>query len=104
MPVEADSVWGPVTAANFNIARTCLVPSRWAWFIINWSERNPPELRKALESFQQAADEQPDFAPAFSGLADTYSLLGAAGFDVLPRAEAMESARAAASKALGQAT
>jgi len=65
-----------------------------------WSKRNPPELRKALERFQQAADKQPDFAPAFSGLADTYSLLGAAGFDVLPRAEAMERARAAASRAL----
>ena len=65
-----------------------------------WSKRNPPELRKALESFQQAADKQPDFAPAFSGLADTYSLLGAAGFDVLPRAEAMARARAAASRAL----
>jgi len=65
-----------------------------------WSKRNPPELRKALERFQQAADKQPDFAPAFSGLADTYSLLGAAGFDALPRAEAMERARAAASKAL----
>lgn len=65
-----------------------------------WSRRNPADLKKALACFQLASSVQPDFAPAFAGLADTYSLLGSAGFDVLPRAEAAQKARAAAKRAL----
>jgi TolB-like protein/Tfp pilus assembly protein PilF len=65
-----------------------------------WNKRNPEDLKKALGYFQQATDAQPDFAPAFAGMADTYSLLGAAGFDVLPRLEAAQKARAAAKKAI----
>lgn len=61
---------------------------------------NKDELTKALNYFQQATEKEPGYAPALAGLADTYSLLGAAGYDVLPRAEAMEKARAAVTKAL----
>jgi len=61
---------------------------------------NKDELTKALNYFQQAAEKEPGYAPAQAGLADTYSLLGVSGYDVLPRAEAMEKARAAATKAL----
>jgi len=65
-----------------------------------WNKRNPEGLKRALAYFQQSTEAQPDFAPAFAGLADTYSLLGAAGFDVLPRPEAAEKARVAAKRAL----
>ena len=65
-----------------------------------WNRRNVEALRKALDYFQRAAEKDPGYAPAQAGLADTYSLLGGAGYDVLPTAEAMEKARAAAQKAL----
>jgi TolB-like protein/DNA-binding winged helix-turn-helix (wHTH) protein/Tfp pilus assembly protein PilF len=65
-----------------------------------WSRRDPDGLTRALHYFQQAVEKDPNYAPALTGLADTYSLLGAAGFDILPASEAMEKARAAAKKAL----
>jgi TolB-like protein/DNA-binding winged helix-turn-helix (wHTH) protein len=65
-----------------------------------WNKRDPSDLNKALEYFQDAAKKEPSYAPAQAGIADTYCLLGAAGYDALPRAEAMDKARAAATKAL----
>jgi TolB-like protein/Flp pilus assembly protein TadD len=65
-----------------------------------WSKRDPDGLKKALDYFQRAAEREPEYAPAQAGIADAYSLLAAAGYDVLPRAEAMEKARDAANKAL----
>ena len=65
-----------------------------------WNRRNAEGLMKALDYFQRAAEKDPGYAPAQAGLADTYSLLGAAGYDVLPTAEAKERAREAAQKAL----
>lgn len=66
-----------------------------------WNKRNPSDLKKAVEYFQEAAEKEPSYAAAQTGLADAYALLGAAGFDVMPAAEAMEKSRAAATKALG---
>lgn len=65
-----------------------------------WNRRNTEGLNKALYYFQQAAEKDPGYAPAQAGLADTYSLLGSAGYDVLPAAEAKQRAREAAQKAL----
>lgn len=65
-----------------------------------WNRRNTEGLIKALYYFQQAAEKDPGYAPAQAGLADTYSLLGSAGYDVLPAAEAKQRAREAAQKAL----
>jgi len=65
-----------------------------------WNKRDADGLKKALDYFQLAAAKDSGNAPVQAGLADTYSLLGVAGYDVLPTAEAMEKARAAATKAL----
>jgi TolB-like protein/DNA-binding winged helix-turn-helix (wHTH) protein/Tfp pilus assembly protein PilF len=65
-----------------------------------WNKRDPTSLGRALGFFQQSIAEDPAYAPAYAGLADTYALLGAAGYDVLPITEAMEKARAASMKAL----
>lgn len=65
-----------------------------------WNKRDAEGLKKALDYFQGAAEKDPSYAPAQAGLADTYSLLGAAGYDVLRTVEAMEKARAAANRAL----
>src|SRR5262249_32715455 len=49
------------------------------------SQRTDAGLRKALEFFEKAISEDPQYAPAYSGLADAYSLLSHYG--VLPPAE-----------------
>jgi TolB-like protein/DNA-binding winged helix-turn-helix (wHTH) protein/Tfp pilus assembly protein PilF len=65
-----------------------------------WNKRDAEGFKRALDYFQRAAEKDPGYAPVQAGLADTYSLQGAAGYDLLPRAEAMEKARAAAQKAI----
>jgi len=66
-----------------------------------WNKRTVEGLQKALEYFQQAIDRDPNFALAYSGLADTYALLGGpeAGGDFPPN-EMLPKAQAAALKAL----
>jgi serine/threonine-protein kinase len=66
-----------------------------------WNKRSPEGLHKAVEYFQQAIERDPNFALAYSGLADTYALLGApeAGGDMPPN-EVLPKAKAAALKAL----
>jgi serine/threonine-protein kinase len=66
-----------------------------------WNKRTEEGMQKGLENFQQAIDKDPTFALAYSGLADTYALLGAADASGgLPPDEAMPKAKAAALKAL----
>jgi len=58
-------------------------------------------MQKALENFQQAIEKDPNFALAYSGLADTYDLLGApdAGGTLRPN-DVLPKAKAAALKAI----
>jgi TolB-like protein/DNA-binding winged helix-turn-helix (wHTH) protein/Flp pilus assembly protein TadD len=55
-------------------------------------------IKKGLPAFQQAIALDPTYAPAYAGLADTYSLL--ANYFVLPPREAFPIAEVAARKAL----
>src|SRR5436853_3081681 len=66
-----------------------------------YNKRTEEGLQKSLEYFQQAIEKDPTFALAYSGLADTYDLLGAAdaGGTVSPN-EALPKAKAAALKAI----
>jgi hypothetical protein len=41
-----------------------------------WARRTEPELKKAREYFEKAIAKDPSYAPAYSGLADTYIYLG----------------------------
>jgi serine/threonine protein kinase/Tfp pilus assembly protein PilF len=63
-----------------------------------WNKRTGKDLNRAIELFSQAIDKDPDYAMAYVGLADSYSLLtvyaDARPQDVYPRA------KAAATKAL----
>ena len=56
-----------------------------------WNKRTGKDLNKAIELFNQAIEEDPNYALAFVGLADSYSLLGtyadARPKDVFPRAK-----------------
>jgi TolB-like protein/DNA-binding winged helix-turn-helix (wHTH) protein/Flp pilus assembly protein TadD len=65
-----------------------------------WNKRTADGLKVALAYFSQAIDEDPKFARAYSGLADTYALLGDWEYAVMPPAEALPKAKAAAIKAL----
>jgi TolB-like protein len=64
-----------------------------------WTRRNEADLFKAKTYFQQVIDKEPSYAPAYSGLADTYFYLGYAWGHMAPR-EAMPLAKAAALKAV----
>jgi serine/threonine protein kinase/Tfp pilus assembly protein PilF len=57
-----------------------------------------PGVRKGLESFEQALRLDPEFALAYAGVAEAWSLMGFYGF--LPEATVMPRAREAAERAL----
>jgi TolB-like protein/DNA-binding winged helix-turn-helix (wHTH) protein/Flp pilus assembly protein TadD len=65
-----------------------------------WNKRTADGLKVALAYFKQATDEDPKYAQAYSGLADTYSLLGDWQYAVMTPKEALPKAKAAAIKAL----
>src|ERR1700735_95777 len=63
-----------------------------------WNKRNAQSFRQAAEYFQLAIDKDPEYAPAYAGLADTFALMSSYGY--APPAELIPKARAAALKAL----
>jgi TolB-like protein/DNA-binding winged helix-turn-helix (wHTH) protein/Flp pilus assembly protein TadD len=65
-----------------------------------WNKRTADGLKVALAYFNQAIEEDPKYAQAYSGLADTYALLGDWQYAVIPPKEAFPRAKAAAIKAL----
>ena len=65
-----------------------------------WNKRSAESLKVALAYFNQAIDEDPAYAQAYSGLADTYALLGDWQYAVMTPKEALPKAKAAAIKAL----
>src|ERR1700745_351860 len=65
-----------------------------------WNKRTADGLKVALAYFNQATGEDPKYARAYSGLADTYVLLGDWEYGVLTPNEAFPKAKAAAIKAL----
>ena len=65
-----------------------------------WNKRTANGLKAALAYFNQAIDEDSKYAQAYSGLADTYALLGDWQYAVMTPKEALPKAKAAAIKAL----
>ena len=65
-----------------------------------WNKRTADSLTKARQYFDEAVAKAPDYAPAYSGLADTYALLGDWQYGVMTPKEALPAAKAAAIKAL----
>jgi TolB-like protein len=63
-----------------------------------WDKRNKETLKKGIEYFEQAIEKDPNYAQAYVGLADSYSISGAYGF--LPSKEVFPKAKVAAMKAL----
>ncbi len=65
-----------------------------------WNKRTGEDLERAVEYFSRAIERDPNYAQAYSGLADTYALLGDWEYGVLAPREALPRAKAAAVKAL----
>jgi tetratricopeptide (TPR) repeat protein len=65
-----------------------------------WNKRTADGLKVALAYFNQAIEEDPKYARAYSGLADTYALLGDWQYAVMTPKEALPKAKAAAIRAL----
>jgi len=65
-----------------------------------WNKRTADGLKVALAYFSQAVDEDAGYAQAYSGLSDTYALLGDWQYAVMTPKEALPKAKAAATKAL----
>ncbi len=63
-----------------------------------WNKRTEKDLYKAVEFFQQATEKDPQYALAYTGLADCYQLLSE--YLAIPPSEAFAKARTAANKAL----
>jgi tetratricopeptide (TPR) repeat protein len=65
-----------------------------------WNKRTADGLKAAQAYFNQAIEEDQKYAQAYSGLADTYALLGDWQYAVMTPKEAFPKAKAAAIKAL----
>jgi TolB-like protein/DNA-binding winged helix-turn-helix (wHTH) protein/tetratricopeptide (TPR) repeat protein len=63
-----------------------------------WNKRNVPGFQQAIVYFQQAIAKDPDYAPAYAGLANNYVLLP--GYTLAPASKYMPKAREAAARAL----
>jgi TolB-like protein len=66
----------------------------------HWNKRSADGLRRAIEYFNQAVEKDPNYAVAYSGLADAYSVLGVFEYSIVPPLEAFPKAKAAAHKAV----
>jgi TolB-like protein/DNA-binding winged helix-turn-helix (wHTH) protein/Flp pilus assembly protein TadD len=65
-----------------------------------WNKRTADGLKAALAYFNEAIEEDPNYAKAYSGLADTYALMGDWQYAVMTPKEAFPKAKAAAVHAL----
>ena len=65
-----------------------------------WAKRTPDNVKKAMALYQQALDRDPNYALAYVGIADCYTVLGLTAYATMPPAEAFPRAKAAAQKAI----
>ncbi len=65
-----------------------------------WNQRTEEGLNQSIEFYTEAISKDPGYALAYSGLADSYALLGSRRLGGIPPHEVMVKAKEAASKAL----
>ena len=95
----AEEVQGKVTPAKTNALHP-VEPEAYEAYLKGryfWNKRTDEGLTKSIDYFQQAVAQDPKFAAAYAGLADSYSILGS---DVLSPRVASSKAHVAANKAL----
>ncbi len=66
----------------------------------NWNKRSVESVQKSIDLFRQATDLDPNYAAAWSGLADAWILAGSYGNSFLAPSVAMPKAKQAAERAL----
>ena len=65
-----------------------------------WNKRTAEGLKKAIDYFNQAIEKDPNYAAAYTGLADTYALSGDWEYGILSPEDAFPKAQTAATRAL----
>jgi tetratricopeptide (TPR) repeat protein len=65
-----------------------------------WNKRTVDGLKKAIDYFNRSIETDPNYAEAYSGLADAYALSGDWEYGILSPQEAFEQSKKAATKAL----
>ena len=65
-----------------------------------WNKRSEEGLTKAIDYFELATKKDPNYALAYAGLADCYSIIGSAIVGTVPSRDVAPKAKAAALKAL----
>ena len=66
--------------------------------LYHWNKRTPQDLNQAVDNFTQAIVRDPNYAPAYAGLANCYNLLRE--YTLMPANEAYPRAMAAAQRAI----
>jgi TolB-like protein/DNA-binding winged helix-turn-helix (wHTH) protein len=81
-----------------------VIPQAYEAYLLGryyWNKRTADGLRKAGGYFQKAIEQDPNYALAYSGLADYYAFLTLLGGpEIMPPRDAMSKAKAAAVRAL----
>ena len=76
-------------------------PASYAAYLLGryyWEQRNEQGLKKSIDYFNQAIAIDPNYALAYSGLADSYHVIG--NYGIMPADEAVAKSEAMAHKAL----
>jgi len=92
LPLNSEAVAESHPDTNLEAYQMCLKGRFY------WNKKTPAGLEKAHEFFEKALVEDPACALAYSGLADTYTLM--AGYGLAPPSEMWPKAKAAALKAI----
>jgi len=66
----------------------------------NWNKSTVPSIRKAIEFFQAAIEEDPTDASAYAGISDCYAALGMDRYGAMSPIESLPKAKAAARQAI----
>ena len=88
----------PREQATLRSAKT-VVPEAYEAYLKGrffWNKRTADSLKRAKEYFDQASAKDPGYAQAYSGLADTYALMGDWQYAVMAPTDALPRAKAAA--------
>jgi serine/threonine-protein kinase len=64
------------------------------------NKRTAADLTRAINYFRDAVNRDPAYAHAYTGLAECYTLIASAGYNIIPREEATANARSSVMKAL----